>query len=334
VATIYDVARRAGVSITTVSRVLNGGNVRAKTREAVERAIAELNYVPNAAARTLPSGVSRIVAVVVPDISNPFYSELVRGVQDVCDRASYGVMIWSTDGRAAKEASCLLELSKQRVDGVLMVRYLADQSVFRLFKSLEIPLVVVGRAPDEPAADSVGTFGTGKALRALIAPLVAGGRRRLAHLAGPEEAVVGMIRRQQYDAILRHFGLEARPEWVADGGFTREGGRKAARKLLAAADRPDMVFAANDMMAIGLIEAAEELGVRIPGDVAVVGCDDIYVAGLLRPALSSVRMPKYELGQRGAELLLERIANPSVPTRHVELEVTPVARESTMIREE
>lgn len=328
-ATIYDVANRAGVSITTVSRVLNGGNVSRKTREAVERAMAELKYVPNAAARTLPSGVSRIVAVIVPDISNPFYSELVRGVQDACDEASYGVMIWSTDGRADKEESCLLELSKQRVDGVFMVRYLADEGAFHLLSALSIPIVLAGKPSDEVATDSVGTFGTGKALRTLIGPLIVSGRKRLAHLAGPERAVVGTIRRKQYQMLLEHYGLEANPDWVVEGDFTQQGGRRAANKLLSLPERPDMVFAANDMMAIGLLEAAEELGVRIPEDVAVIGCDDIYIAGLLRPALSSVRMPKYELGKRGAELLLGRIANPAGPTRHLELEATPVARAST-----
>lgn len=331
-ATIYDVAKRAGVSITTVSRVLNGGNVSRKTREAVERAIAELKYVPNAAARTLPSGVSRIIAAIVPDISNPYYSELVRGVQDVCDQAAYGVMIWSTDGRAEKEESCLLELSKQRVDGVVMVRYLVDEGALHLLDALRIPIVLAGMPSDEVATDCVGTFGTGNALRTLIDPLVAGGRSRLAHIAGPEHAVVGTIRRQQYLGLLEHYGLEANRDWLVEGDFTRQGGRNAAHKLLSAPERPDIVFAANDMMAIGFLEVAEEMGVTVPDDVAVIGCDDIYIAGLLRPALSSVHMPKYELGRRGAELLLDRMADPTRPTRHLELEATPVARESTAVR--
>lgn len=306
--------------------------MRAETRLTVEKAMADLQYIPNPAARSLPSGVSRIVAVVVPDISNPFYAELVRGVQDACDAASFGVMIWSTDGRAEKEAACVAELGRQGVDGVYMVRYLGDVSAFHRLQASNIPIILAGSPSTTVEVDTIGTFGTGASLRELLTPLVLSGRRRLAHIAGPAEAIVGEVRRKQHKAAVRHFGLDFVEEWVVEGDFTREGGREAAKQLLAGPTVPDMVFTANDMMAIGLIEVANEAGMRVTEDLAIIGCDDIDVAGLLRPSLSTIRMPKYELGRKGAELLLQRLTDPSGPLRQLELEVKPIQRESTRIQ--
>lgn len=330
--TIYDVARQAGVSITTVSRVLNNPNsVREETRQRIERAMEDLNYTPNPSARSLNLGISYLVALVVPDISNPFYSELARGAQDVCDREGYHLLISSSDGKAAKESEIIQGLARKRVDGVCMVHYSTDAASLRLLAEAELAAVIIGSKPKDFNFDSVGTFGTGNALREIVAKLTAGGRKRLAHLAGPDDSVVGVLRRRQYLQVLEKFDLARDDSLIAGGDFTIGGGKNAALKLLAAPNPPDMVFSANDMMAIGAFQAFEEAKLRIPEDIAFFGCDDIYVTGLLRPAITSIHLPKYEMGRQAAELLLERVAGPGNSIRQLSLEARPVFRSTTAV---
>lgn len=330
--TIYDVAKRAKVSISTVSRVLNGSeHVREETRQRVEQAMRELDYVPNPSARSLSLGTAHIIALVVPDISNSFYSELTRGVQDVCNARGYNVLIYSTDGDKDKEASCLEGLAKQQIDGICLVRHLVDESNIDLVAKWGVPVVLIGSQARTQNMDSVGTFGTGTALREILSGLVAHGRHRLGHIAGPSTSIVGAVRLKQYQAAVKEFKLDRDNQLVAVGDFTREGGRTAAAKLLSLDVPPDALFAANDMMAVGALQAAEEAGISVPKDVAIFGCDDIDIAALLRPSLTSVWLPKYDLGKQAAELLFSRLAEPDAPIRHVSLQAKPVHRESTFL---
>jgi len=328
--TIYDVASKAGVSITTVSRVLNGsGRVSQKTRERVEQVMQELNYIPSPSARSLNLGISRIIALVVPDISNPFYAEVARGVQDVCDRQGYNVFISSTDGRGEKERLCIEGVMQQRVDGVCIVRHRVSDDNLRLLVDAEVPTVAIGAAPEGVPMDNVGIFGTGAALKEIVTTLVRHGRRRLAHIGGPSYTSVGVRRRAQFEEMVAQFELGDARALFVESDFTVEGGRIAASRLLHKDPSPDMIFAANDTMAIGVLQAAESAGLKVPDDVAVFGCDDIQVASLLRPSLTTVRLPKYELGQQAANVLFDRIANRDQGLRTVSLEARVVHREST-----
>ena len=328
--TIYDVAKNAGVSITTVSRVLNNPeSVRAKTRQRIEQAMKDLNYTPNPSARSLNLGISSIVALVVPDISNPFYSEMARGAQDACDERGYHLLICSSDGKAAKEFQIIQGLARQRVDGVCMVHYLTDEASLRLLAESALPAVIIGSKPKEFNFDSVGTFGTGNALREIVSQLINSRRQRLAHIAGPVNSIVGKVRRQQYLQILDRFNLVPDDGLIVESDFTIAGGKNAALKLLALPEPPDMIFSANDMMAIGVFQALEEAKLRIPEDMSFFGCDDIFLAGLLRPAITSIHLPKYELGRQAAELLFERISHPEEPLRQLSLEARPIVRTST-----
>src|SRR5690606_9168052 len=179
--------------------------VRAETRRKVEEAMRKLKFVPNASARSLTLKSSRIVALIVPDISNPFYSELARGAQDVCDEHDYSLLIASTDGDPEKERLVLERLCQKQVDGLCMVRFLMDESNLRIPIEHRLPMVLIG-APSTsmPSLDNVGTFGTGRIVRQIVETLVVSGRRRLAHIAGPPHTVVGVGRRAQYDAVVKH----------------------------------------------------------------------------------------------------------------------------------
>lgn len=329
ISTIYDVARVAGVSISTVSRVINGSpRVSEDKRRKVEEAIRLLNYRPHPAARGLTLGRTQLIALIVPDIANPFFGELARGVQNVCDEHGYAVVIWSTDGRVEKELEAIESIPRQQVEGVCYVRHLTDESGALHLVEERVPSVLVGSLPQGVTLDSVGTFGTGAALTKILDTLVAQGRKALAYISGPSESLVCQVRRTHYLAAVRHYSLPEADHLIQETHFTREGGRSAARRLLSREDRPDMIFAANDVLAAGALQAAHELDLRVPEDVAIFGCDDIELSALLRPSLTTISLPKYEMGQKAAELLLARIQTPNTPLRHISLETRPVFRES------
>ncbi len=327
--TIYDVAKKARVSITTVSRVINqSGSVSEKTREIVNQAIRELGYHPNPSARSLALGRGKLAALVVPDIANPFYADMARGAQDACSTRGYHLLICSTDGDPDQEASVLQGLNDQQVDGICFVRYQRDPSLLKKV-SADARLVVIGAAPEDLAVDSVGVFGTGRALRAIFKQLALDGRRRFAHIAGPPTSLVGDLRVKQYRHALEQSGLEWDESLVKFTDFSPEAGKRAAEELLALPDKPDVIFAANDMLAIEAFKAATEVGLDIPSDIALIGCDDIPFASALRPSLTSIHIPTYEMGRQAVELLFSRLDNPGAQIRNTSLEARAVIRQST-----
>ena len=329
-ATIHDVARRAGVSISTVSRVLNENpRVRAETRRKVLAAIEHLGYVPNASARSLILGRSRVVALVVPDIGNPFYARLAKGVQDVCDASEVSVLICSTDRDAAKERRVCERLVRQTIDGICFVRYLVEDETLREVCRTKLPVVVIGAKPDDLPVDSVGVFGTGAALRTLLEPVVRRGRRRLAFLAGAGDSIVSRARTRIYHECVAQLRLDDDPRLIAQAEMTFEGGYAATAGLIRSGVDFDAVFALNDLMAAGAVQALKAHGRRVPEDVAVVGCDDVEIAAIVEPPLSTLRLPAYELGAQGAELLLARAKDPGAPVRERALEVRAIERAST-----
>lgn len=304
--TIADVATRAAVSATTVSHVLSGKRlVGATTRERVEQAIRDLGYRPNRAARQLRTNRSRMVAVIVPDITNPYYSVLTRGLADVVGGDAYGTYVCNTDGSLERELSFVHDVLDRGVDGIVIasVNVVAehDQMAPTRFGT---PVVCVGeRLPDEDvdlvtADDEVGS-------QAAVRHLVESGARRIAMIQGPADA--GPDRDRGYKQALGEAGRTVDSALMVRGDWTRPGGRTAMRALMALRPRPDAVFCANDLTAIGAIDVARQLGLAVPSDIAVVGFDDVDAATIVTPALTTVRNPAYETGCNAGELLLSRM---------------------------
>lgn len=330
--TIYDVAKRAGVSITTVSRVLNDrGQVSEKTRIRVQQAMADLGYVPNPAARSLTLGVSQLIALVVPSITNSFYATLAKGLQDHCYAVGYNTVIANTDGDPEKEIECIETLLKKQIDGICFARYLEDEASLRLLAESQKSTVIIGAKPKDLEFDVVGVFGTGAALNEAIAQLKIAGKRRLGYIGGPPHTIVGTVRKRQYQFAVKKYDLSYEDALVAETDFTIEAGRKAAEEMLSLANPPDMFFAGNDLLAMGIFEALQNVGLNIPDDVAVIGCDDIELARLLKPSLTTIRLPQYLLGKKAGELLLERITNPGMAMKELSMEVRLIYRDSTAI---
>jgi len=304
--TISDVAERARVSKTTVSHVLSGNRpVAAPTRTRVERAIRELGYRPDGVARSLRTSRSHMLALVIPDLTNPFYPVLARGLEDSTERSGYRTLICNTDGTPDLEEEFLAEVVSRRVDGIVF-----DSSAVRSERLAElvppsVPVVRIGTTSiDDPGYDAVHA-NDGRGAHDAVAHLIGRGSRRVAMIQGPPGG--GGKRNEGYATALEESGMAFDPALVVSGEWTRQGGELAALQLLDLDDPPTAVFCANDLMALGVLDAAREAGVRVPDDLALVGFDDIEAAELVTPPLTTVSNPAYETGVMAGVLLRERM---------------------------
>jgi DNA-binding LacI/PurR family transcriptional regulator len=301
--TIDSVAAAAGVSKTTVSHVLSGNRPVARATAAkVRRVIAELGYRPNPIGQSLKSARSQTIGLVVPDVTNPFYPALARGLQEALVGSRYLLLLADTGGDPEAERAFIAEALQRRVDALVVSAYgLADEELDALADGA-VPVVAVGAELADSRLDCV-TADDERVAADAVAHLRARGHERIATIAGPEGSAVADRRLRGFAQALG--GSTDAP--VVHGGFTREGGRAAMEELLADDAPPTAVFCANDLMAIGALDAARAAGRAVPEDLALVGVDDIEAAELVVPALTTIRIPSREIGRVAGELLLARI---------------------------
>jgi LacI family transcriptional regulator len=302
--TIVSIAARAGVSIASVSRVLNGRGARRDTVERVRRAAAELGYVPNAVARSLKDGRTRQLTFAMPDIGNPVYVSMVRAIQTVTKAAGYRLLLHSTDAVAEDELAVLRSLGDRTSDGLLICPIRITDAHIDALVSAAGPVVVIGSLPPGVPVDSVRADSVAGAALA-VRHLHATGRRRIAFINGPSDTVPGRNRDRGYRTALATCGLPFDERLVVHTDFGIDAGAAAARRLLAAG--PDALFCANDQLALGAAHALLARGLRIPADVAVAGMDDSALAQAGWPPLTSVDLGSAVRGRRAAELLLDRL---------------------------
>jgi LacI family transcriptional regulator len=307
-ASIYDVARESGVSAFTVSAVINNkSHVSKKLRERVEAAIRKLNYRPNLLARSLAKQKTHTIGMIVPDIANPFFPMVVRGAEDAAQKNGYNLLLCNSDDNLEKEESALEVLLSKRVDGILLTKTVNDfrPSLRQMIKEVNIPIVLVMRTAPKVSQDAVITDDYQGAYEA-VCHLARSGRRRIGLMGGPLKVSNGKARWQGFKDALEASGLTYDPELVIEGDYRIESGYRGGHLLLS--HRPDGIYVANYLMTVGLLKAAEEMGLRCPEDFGLVSFDDYPWLGIFRPRLTTVELPKYQLGYQAAELLLERIA--------------------------
>ena len=304
-ATIYDVARLAAVSPATVSRVMNHrGNVDPDMAVRVHQAIAELGYHPNGAARSLRRRVAPVWALIISDIENPHFTSLVRGAEDVAQATGQSVVLCNADEDLAKERRYVEVAVGERMAGVIISP--ASDKHTRLEPLLErdIPVVTIDRQLEGRAVGAVLSDNAGGA-EAATTHLLQAGYRRVACVTGPLRTSTGRQRLLGYRRALAAAGLRYDRSLVRVSDYKERGGYDAARSLLDGEGRPDALFVANSLMTMGALQRLADAGVRIPDEVGVVGFDDHPWARLVRPALSTVAQPTYELGQAAARMLVE-----------------------------
>lgn len=325
-ANIQDVARAAGVAPITVSRVINNsGYVAAEVRARVEAAVAELGYVPNRLASSLRSRRSHTLALVLSDITNPFFTTMTRGVEDAASERGYMVIVGNTDEREAEELKRVRLLVGQRVDGVLLVPARHGAQSLALLAQQRTPVVVLDRRVESETVDVVrcdsegGARQLGELLRAL-------GHMRVALLTGP----AGVSTSDDRVAACRGaFGADADCR-VYHGEFTPASGAAMTRQALAVEPRPTALFAANNFITIGALRALHELGLSVPEEVALVGFDDLPEALVTFPFLTVAAQPAYEMGRQAVDLLLARLeGDESAPRREVVLPSELIVRQSS-----
>ena len=316
--TIRDVARLAGVSPMTVSRVINASaQVRPGTRSRVEKAIVELGYVPSRLARGLSAQRTGTLAVIVPDVANPFFTLIVRGAEDVARRAGYRVILCDTRADLGVEREVIEEMIAHRVEG-MVIAPVSDRSRDHLRRLLQfgIPFVLVDRTVPDIDADAV-LGDSAEGAQRLVEHLISLGHRRIGLIIESDEVSTARDRRRGYEAALEAAGIPLDPTLVADATVDPGGGFEGMRRLLEQVERPTAVFTVNNLVAVGAIEAVRAAGLEVPDDVALVCFDDIEYASRLYPFLTVMEQPAETFGTLSTQLLLERIDRRGPERKHV-----------------
>lgn len=327
-ATIKDVARLAGVSISTVSRVLNSsGPSSEETRSRVLSAADQLSFRPNALAKSMVTRSTGTLGLVIPDLRNPYFPALARGVEDTALKHGFTVMLGNSDNDPNREWQYVRSLVDKQVDGIILTGTASDKAMVRWIAEHGVPVV----SPDLGLSDLADTVRVDQVASAIAATkhLLGLGHTRIAHIAAPAWTRTGRERTKGYKEALRAAGLGVIQELVRTGNFLAQSGMQAARELLQLPDPPTAIYAANDLMAVGAMLALTEMGRRVPGDVAVLGHGNVPFATLVTPPLSTIAESEYQWGETAVQMVLDRLTGTCTgPPRVAHLPFDMVIRRS------
>jgi LacI family transcriptional regulator len=326
--TIFDIAREAGVSYSTVSRTLSGFEfVKASTREKVLAAADKLGYVPNQQARSLAGGPSNLIGVLVPTLTNSYSIEILQGIDDELARSHYNLILYTTNRHRGKEATYAATIMNGAADGLLLVAPLISDSYLERLRQQGFPYVLidqVDRANKSTVVNAANRQGAYEATRYLIEL----GHHRIGFLAGLPQLNSAVERFTGYRAALEDHGIPFCEDYVVRGDFQTDVGYQATQKLLALADIPTAIFAANDLSALGAFDAIREHHLRIPEDVSLIGFDDIPQGAVTYPKLTTIRQPLNQMGREAVKVLLKHLEKPDLETRQITLATQLVVRDS------
>lgn len=327
--TIKDVARKANVGLGTVSRVLNNhASVKEATRMSVLNAIKELDYNPNAIARSLKSKSTRSIGVMIPDISSAFYPEIVRGIEDVASIYKYNIILCNTDLDREREKVSLNMLKEKKVDGIIFMSNTIDEDLKKEFQKIGIPIMLVATRDINDEFNAV-VIDNVKAAYTAVDFLCKQGHKEIAMIAGVKnDPNAGIPRAEGYRKALADNGIEVREDLIYYGDYKYQSGFNLMKEILKRAVMPTAVFAASDNMAIGAASAALQSGVRIPQDISVVGFDGIETAEFFYPPISTIKQPRYDMGARGMEQLIRLMKGEVLEESELVLDFQLVKRDS------
>lgn len=327
-ATIYDVAREAGVSDATVSRVFNNKhNVKATTRERVLQAAEKLGYVANVQARSLAGGKSNMIGLIVPGLDNGYIGEIIRGIDQELAYADYELMLYTTHRKGTNESAYLQYVANGFVDGLLLVVPLLSATFLEALGTLNYAYVLIDEVDHSGNSFSVDSTNWQGAYDATTY-LIQLGHRQIGFITGMLELNSAKERLNGHLAALRDNDVTVRQDLIVEGDFVQASGFEQSLRLLDLEPRPTAIFASNDMMALGALDAIRERGLQIPHDISVIGFDDIPQASTTHPKLSTVRQPLEQMGRVGVQLLLEQLEASERQPRRVTLTTQLVVRDS------
>jgi len=329
VSTMKDVARLAGVSVQTVSCVVNAKpGITEETRARVWQAIKDLGYHPYSIARSLRTRQTRTIAFFVSDIVNPSLAAMASAAEDFAHQFGYSVVLYNTHGDMAREASYIRTAIERWVDGIVLIAVTEDMPSLETLSEAGIPVVAIDRAP-EPHSGPAVTLDNVAAGSLAAEHLLDLGHTRISHISGPLSLRLAQERLAGFRKAIEGRGLEVNHCIPGEGNWECMAGYKAMQRILACPELPTAIFSANDRMAIGAMRAIDEAGLRVPQDISIVGLDDIEVAAFQTPPLTTVRQSFTEMATLGVKLLLDVLAGKEPSERHIVLQPTLVVRQST-----
>ncbi|ENN2712511.1 substrate-binding domain-containing protein [Vibrio cholerae] len=328
-ATMKDIARLAGVSTSTVSHVINKSRfVSDEIAERVNNAAQQLNYAPSALARSLKMNRTKTIGMLVTTSTNPFFGEVVKGVERSCYHQGYNLILCNTEGDNQRMKVSINTLLQKRVDGLLLMCSTLEGERLDVFDRYpDIPIVVMDWGPILFASDKIQDNSLQGGYMA-AKHLIECGHKEIGCITGPLIRHQAQMRYEGYKRALAEAGIAINPDWIVESDFECEGGYQAFEKLYERGKLPSALFVCNDMMAMGVIQAANQRGLRIPDDLSLIGYDDVHIAKFMTPALTTIHQPKYRLGKAAVDTLLYRLENPDTTAQVVQLEPTLVVRNS------
>jgi LacI family transcriptional regulator len=329
-ATIYDVAREAGVSMATVSRVVNGNpNVKPTTRKKVSEAIKRLGYRPNAVARGLASKKTTTVGVIIPDISSVYFSELARGIEDIATMYKYNIILCNSDQNKDKEIRLLQTLLGKQVDGIVFMGGKIDQEHIEEFKQSNVPIVLASTVDEQQEIPSVN-IDYEQAVFEVISKLIESGNQHIGFINGPVEVPInGKYKLNGYKRALEAHHLPFEESLVTEGDYTYESGKEATAQFLSQEIKPTAIFVDSDEMAIGTIHEIQDEGLKVPNDIEVVSSENTRLVQMVRPTLTSIAEPTYDIGAVAMRLLTKLMNHEKVDSITVVLPHRVDSRKST-----
>ncbi|TQQ50443.1 substrate-binding domain-containing protein [Vibrio cholerae] len=328
-ATMKDIARLAGVSTSTVSHVINKSRfVSDEIAERVSNAAQQLNYAPSALARSLKMNRTKTIGMLVTTSTNPFFGEVVKGVERSCYHQGYNLILCNTEGDNQRMKASINTLLQKRVDGLLLMCSTLEGERLDVFDRYpDIPIVVMDWGPILFASDKIQDNSLQGGYMA-AKHLIECGHKEIGCITGPLIRHQAQMRYEGYKRALAEAGIAINPDWIVESDFECEGGYQAFEKLYQRGKLPSALFVSNDMMAMGVIQAASQRGLRVPDDLSLIGYDDVHIAKFMTPALTTIHQPKYRLGKAAVDTLLYRLENPDTTAQVVQLEPTLVVRSS------
>ncbi|MFQ3542474.1 catabolite control protein A [Halobacillus rhizosphaerae] len=327
--TIYDVAREANVSMATVSRVVNGNpNVKPATRKKVHDAIERLGYRPNAVARGLASKKTTTVGVIIPDISSIFFAELARGIEDIATMYNYNIILSNSDQNKDKELHLINTMLGKQVDGLVFMGGKITEDHIREFKNSSVPIALAATV-DETGETPAVNINYQQAAYDATELLVARNNQPVAFVSGPENTHVNDQKLEGYKRAMKEYGFEDTENWIVSGDYSYDSGIEALEQILELNQRPKAVFVSSDEMALGVIHGAQDHGLNVPEDLEVFGFDNTRLATMVRPTLSTVVQPMYDIGAVAMRLLTKFMNKEEVDEQNVILPHRIVERNST-----
>ncbi|MBQ4075891.1 MAG: LacI family DNA-binding transcriptional regulator [Clostridia bacterium] len=328
---ISDVARRAGVSTATVSRVMNNktNGVSSSTRERVLAIMEEMNYRPSQLARSIALNHSNIIGVIIPDVSNLFYPQMLRGIDDYLNTRGYSMMLFNSDSDPEREKKQLLSMVDNRVDGVILCSGVSNEAFLKEYRTYGMPLALIGRTFDSAYADCSIIGDNEQGMYDSASLMLSHGHKRILYLDGTAGAAGPIYRLRGYRHALQDGGVTPDEGLILRGEFSIQFGYDMVLSLLDEGKEFTAIVSGSDLVAIGAIKALRSRGIRVPEDIEVMGFDNIELSEIFEPKLSTVSKPHYEIASQAAKMLISTIENEELPIRRMTVASTLILRDTT-----